>query len=37
MKHAVQMDSNAMIYVPNFKKTGSTIDNLMGVGGYTDT
>jgi hypothetical protein len=30
MKYAVEMDSGAMIYIPNFIKTGSDIQKLMG-------
>jgi hypothetical protein len=32
MKYAVDMGSGAMIYVPNFIKTGSGIQKLMGGG-----
>jgi hypothetical protein len=35
MEHAVEMDSDAMIYIPSFIKTGSAIQKIMG--GYTDT
>jgi hypothetical protein len=35
MRYTVEMRSGAMIYVPNFIKTGSAIQKLMG--GYTDT
>jgi hypothetical protein len=37
MKYAVEMDSDAMIYVPSFIKTGSGIQTLMGGGTCTDT
>jgi hypothetical protein len=30
MKHAVEVVSDAMIYVPSFIKTGSGIQKLMG-------
>jgi hypothetical protein len=33
MKYAAGMDSGAMIYIPNFIKTGSGIQKLMGGGG----
>jgi hypothetical protein len=36
MKHAVEMGSDAMIYIPDFIKIGSGIQKLMG-GGLTDT
>jgi hypothetical protein len=32
MKYAVEIGSGAMIYIPSFIKTGSGIQNLMGVG-----
>jgi hypothetical protein len=35
MKYAVEMGSDAMIYVSSFIKTGSAIQKLIG--GYTDT
>jgi hypothetical protein len=35
MKHAVEMDSVAMIYIPSLIKIGSGIQKLLG--GYTDT
>jgi hypothetical protein len=35
MKDAVEMGSDAMIYVPSFIKTGSAIQKLIG--GHTDT
>jgi hypothetical protein len=35
MKHAVEMGSGAMIYLPSFIKIGSGIQKLMG--GLTDT
>jgi hypothetical protein len=35
MKYAVDMDSNAMIYIPSFIKIGSGIQKLIG--GYKDT
>jgi hypothetical protein len=34
MKHAVEMGSGAMIYIPSFIKIGSDIQKMMGVG-YT--
>jgi hypothetical protein len=34
MKHAVEMGSDAMIYVPSFIKIGSGIQNYIG--GLTD-
>jgi hypothetical protein len=39
MKHAVQIGSDAMIYTPSLRKTGSGIQKLMGRGvhKYTDT
>jgi hypothetical protein len=36
MKYAVEMGSGAMIYIPNFIKTGSGIQTLIG-GGDTQT
>jgi hypothetical protein len=36
MKHAVKMDSGAMIYIPGFIKIVSAIQKLTRVGGYTD-
>jgi hypothetical protein len=30
MKHAVEMGSGAMIYIPSFIKNGSGIQNLIG-------
>jgi hypothetical protein len=30
MKYAIEMGSNAMIYIPSFIKTGSAIQKLMG-------
>jgi hypothetical protein len=36
MKHAVEMGSAAMIYIPGFIKIVSAIQKLMRVGGYTD-
>jgi hypothetical protein len=33
MKCAVEMGSGAMIHIPNFIKTGSGIQKLMGGGG----
>jgi hypothetical protein len=30
MEHAVQMGSGAKIYIPNFMKTGSDIEKLIG-------
>jgi hypothetical protein len=35
MKHAVEMGSGGMIYIPSFIKIGSGFQKLMG--GYTDT
>jgi hypothetical protein len=35
MKDATEMDSGAIIYIPNFVKIGSPIMKLIG--GYTDT
>jgi hypothetical protein len=35
MKHAVEMGSNVVIYIPGFVKIGSTIQMLIGV--YTDS
>jgi hypothetical protein len=35
MKYAVDVNSSAMIYIPNFIKIGSSIQKLIG--GYTDT
>jgi hypothetical protein len=35
MKHAVDMGSGAMIYIPGFIKIGSDIQTLMGGGGQT--
>jgi hypothetical protein len=32
MKYAVEMGSGAMIYIPNFIRIGSGIQNLLGVG-----
>jgi hypothetical protein len=31
MKHAVEIGSGAMIYILSFIKTGSSIENLIGV------
>jgi hypothetical protein len=36
MKHAVEMGSGVMIYIPSFIKTGSAILKLVGGGEYTD-
>jgi hypothetical protein len=36
VKYAVQMGSSAMIHVPCFRKTGSGMKKLTGVGGFTD-
>jgi hypothetical protein len=36
MKYAVKMGSGAMIRIPDFIKTGSGIQKLIG-GGFTDT
>jgi hypothetical protein len=36
MKYAVEMGSDAMIYIPNIVKAGSFIKKLMG-GGATQT
>jgi hypothetical protein len=33
MKYAVEMGSDAMIYLPSFIKTGSDIQKLMGEAG----
>jgi hypothetical protein len=30
MKYAIEMDSGAMIYIPNFTKIGSGIQKLIG-------
>jgi hypothetical protein len=35
MKYAVEMGSGSMIYMPNFIKTGSGIQNLTGVDSQT--
>jgi hypothetical protein len=35
MKYAVEMGSDAMIYIPSFMKIGSGIQKLIGV--YRDT
>jgi hypothetical protein len=32
MKYAIEMGSGAMIYVPDFRRTGSGIQILMGEG-----
>jgi hypothetical protein len=32
VKYAAEMDSGAMIYLPNFLKNDSAIQNLFGVG-----
>jgi hypothetical protein len=37
MKYAVEMGSDAKIYIPSFIKIGSGIQNLMGVGIYRHT
>jgi hypothetical protein len=37
MKHAVEMGSGAMIYVPSLVKTGSAIQKLMEEGIYRHT
>jgi hypothetical protein len=39
MKHAVEMGSGAMIYIPSFIKTGSAIQKLMvgGIQRHTDS
>jgi hypothetical protein len=37
MKYAVVMDSDAMIYVPNFIKIGSGIQRLIGEGIHRHT
>jgi hypothetical protein len=34
---AVEMGSDAVIYITNFIKIGSGVQKLIGVGGYTDT
>jgi hypothetical protein len=37
MKHGVEMDSGAMIYIPSFIKTGSGIQKLIvGINRHTD-
>jgi hypothetical protein len=36
MKHAVEMGSGVMIYIPSFIEVGSDIQNLIRVG-HTDT
>jgi hypothetical protein len=36
MKYAVEMDSDAMMYIPSFIKTGSTVRKLIEEG-HTDT
>jgi hypothetical protein len=36
MKHAVEIDSGAMMYIPSFINIGSGIQKLMGWG-FTDT
>jgi hypothetical protein len=36
MKYVAEMDTGAMIYIPNFIKIGSGIQKLMS-GGVTDT
>jgi hypothetical protein len=36
MKHAVELGSGAMLYIPNFIKIGSSIQKFMG-GGDTQT
>jgi hypothetical protein len=35
MKYTVEMGSSAVIYIPNFIKTGSAIQKLVGGGGDT--
>jgi hypothetical protein len=35
MKHAVEIGSDAIIYIPSFIKTGSAFQKLIGV--YTDS
>jgi hypothetical protein len=37
MKYAVEIGSGTMIYIPSFIKIGSGIQNLIVVGGFTDT
>jgi hypothetical protein len=37
MKHAIEIGSGAMIYIPSFIKIGSGIQKLMGEGAFTDT
>jgi small-conductance mechanosensitive channel len=36
MKYTVEMDSGAMIYIPNFIKIGSAIQNLIRGDSQTD-
>jgi hypothetical protein len=36
MKYAVEMGSDAMIYIPSFIRIGSGIQKLIG-GGFTNT
>jgi hypothetical protein len=36
VKHAVQMGSVAVMYIPSFIKTGSGIQKLIGGRGYTE-
>jgi hypothetical protein len=38
MKYAVEMDLGAMIYIPSFMKTGSSIQKLIrGIHRHTDS
>jgi hypothetical protein len=37
MEYGVEIGSGAMIYIPSFMKTGSSIQKLRGGGGLTDT
>jgi hypothetical protein len=37
VKYAVETDSGAMIYIPNFIKTGSGVQKLVGREGTTNT
>jgi hypothetical protein len=37
MKHVIEVDSDAMIFIPCFIKIDSGIQKLIGWGGNTDT
>jgi hypothetical protein len=37
MKYAVEIESGAMIYIPNFIGTGSSIQKLIRGVGYSET